>query len=382
MRVVIVGCGVVGATIAYELSQRPDLQITVLDRRSPSQPEQTTYETSTGAALGVLLAALSTKEKGRNLRMRLASTDWYDRVVPELEAATGQAIPYNRQGILMLQFQPESMLLWEKLVDRRSQQNRRLELWTPQTLRQAFPTLNLEGVVAGIYSPDDRQIHPMALTQALIQASQQRGVEFRFQVAVEKITTDNTDSPIVQTAEGTIDSDVVVLSAGIGTTELTTTLNQPIDVQPVLGQAVQVRVSEPWGQPEFQPVVTGQDIHLVPLGNQEYWVGASVELPPEHWGDTRDMAVIQPHPEMLEAVWQGAVDRFPMLARAERLRQWSGLRPRPFGRPAPIIEWLPNHPRVLLASAHYRNGVLLAPATAMQVREMLVELAGGSAGNS
>ncbi len=55
--VVIIGCGIIGAAIAYELSQVPGLTITVLDRQAPAQG-------STGAALGVLMGAISQKIKG------------------------------------------------------------------------------------------------------------------------------------------------------------------------------------------------------------------------------------------------------------------------------------------------------------------------------
>ncbi|MEB3148660.1 MAG: FAD-dependent oxidoreductase, partial [Sphaerospermopsis sp.] len=50
----------------------------------------------------------------------------------------------------------------------------------------------------------------------------------------------------------------------------------------------------------------------------------------------------------------------------------SGFRPRPENRPAPIIERLPGFNRILLATGHYRNGVLLAPATAYAIREMII----------
>jgi glycine/D-amino acid oxidase-like deaminating enzyme len=50
------------------------------------------------------------------------------------------------------------------------------------------------------------------------------------------------------------------------------------------------------------------------------------------------------------------------LKNAEAIEQWSGLRARPVDRPAPLLETL--EPGLILASGHYRNGVLLAPATA------------------
>ena len=73
----IVGCGVIGATIAYELSQSPDRAITVLDRNLPASG-------STGAALGVAMAVMSQKAKGRNWRLREHSLGRYATLLTEL----------------------------------------------------------------------------------------------------------------------------------------------------------------------------------------------------------------------------------------------------------------------------------------------------------
>ena len=61
----------------------------------------------------------------------------------------------------------------------------------------------------------------------------------------------------------------------------------------------------------------------------------------------------------------------PDLATGEILRTWQGLRPRPHQRPAPVIDRVGENGRVLVATGHYRNGVLLAPATAQLISEML-----------
>jgi glycine/D-amino acid oxidase-like deaminating enzyme len=75
--------------------------------------------------------------------------------------------------------------------------------------------------------------------------------------------------------------------------------------------------------------------------------------------------------KLLEEVRRQAIAFCPDLADGEILRSWSGKRPRPEGRPAPIIEALAGYNNVILATGHYRNGVLLAPATAVIVREMI-----------
>jgi glycine/D-amino acid oxidase-like deaminating enzyme len=351
MRVLIVGCGVVGAAIAYELSQRPDLEITVVDRQpAPPAHDQTTYKTSTGAALGVLMAAISTKAKGRNLRLKFDSINWYDRVIPQVEALTGLSIPVNRQGLLRLEFDADRLPGWAKLVTIRQTQNRRLEIWDPAQLQPfCHPQA---GAVAGIYAPDDRQIDPVALTNGLIAAAKQRGVIFEFGVEVSGLES--------------MQSDRVVIAAGLGSGPLTQALNQPLALKPVLGQAVHVRLPDPIGNPDFQPVITGHDIHLIPLGETgDYWIGATVEFE----GESGEALLADA--DRFEQLMSAAKTFWPDLESAEVIRQWSGLRPRPEGQSAPVIQPLAGYDHILLATGHYRNGVLLAPATAMAVNDWL-----------
>ena len=119
MQIAIVGAGIVGSAIAYELSMDRRHEITVYDCASgPVQENQSCYSGGTGAALGVLMGAICKKEKGQNLRRRLAGIDWYDRVIPELEKTVGVHIPYNRQGLLMMQYEGDRSE--QDLADRKS----------------------------------------------------------------------------------------------------------------------------------------------------------------------------------------------------------------------------------------------------------------------
>lgn len=362
-RVVIVGCGIVGAAIAYELSQFSAISVTVIDHQQPAHA-------STGAALGVLMGAISQKPKGGNLRMRLDGIQCYNQWVPQLEAATGHKILFNQQGILRLCFEGEDLNGWQKLVTIRQQQGWTLELCDRAQLSSQYPQLNLERVIGAVYSPQDRQVDPTALTLALVAASQQRGVHFRFGESVigaevsPCLDGEEKQCQQVYTDSDRLSADWLVVAAGLGSTPLTAHLHQPIDLRPVLGQAVQVKLAQPLGDPNHQPVITGADTHIVPLGEGEYWVGATVEFQPF---DSE-----QPDTNALKEVMDRAIALCPALKDAVIDRAWSGLRPRPEGRPAPIIEKLSGYQNVLLATGHYRNGVLLAPATAAKIRQFIV----------
>jgi glycine oxidase len=361
VKVVIVGCGIVGAAIAYELSQIPRLEISVFDRQAPAQA-------STGAALGVLMAAISQKPKGNPFQKRLLGIQTYDQWIPQLEAMTNRKIPYNRQGILRLCFDGEDMERWRSLAKIRHTQGLQLELCDRAFLTATYPHLNLDQVIGAVYSPCDRQVDPTALTLALVAAAERNGATFHFNTPVVLESSQKADGIFRLHTPETLDLDWLIIAAGLGSTALTASLQQPVDIRPVLGQAVQVALKSPLGLPEHQPVITGNDLNLVPLSDGKYWIGATVEFGE---AETQCLTAPQPNADRLEAMMMQAIALVPALKNAKIIQQWSGLRPRPEGRPAPIVERLTGYPNVILASGHYRNGVLLAPATATQVKEII-----------
>lgn len=360
--IVIIGCGVVGAAIAYELSQVPGLKITVLDKQPSAQG-------ATGAALGVLMGIISHK-KGKAWQMRQDSIQRYETLIPELEALTAYKIPFNRQGILSICNACEDLTKWEKLLATRSSQGWRLEMWDVAQLYSKCPQLAGDQIIGAIYSPQDRQVNPTALTSALVTAAQMNGVTFHFgsNVASTPGMYPNSDNNSVchqiQTTTGQLTADWFVVAAGLGSPQLASIWKHSVDIRPVLGQALHLQLKQAMGHPDFQPVITGDDVHIVPLGGAEYWVGATVEFPPAGVDAIAD-------PARLEQVMQQAIAFCPELAEATVVRSWIGLRPRPEGQTAPVVGHLPGFSNVLLATGHYRNGVLLAPATAQAIRQII-----------
>ena len=374
-QIVIVGCGVVGALAAYELSHKVSADIVVIDRQLSAQG-------STGAALGVLMGVISHKTKGRTWRLREASTRRYRSLITEL-AQQGHPVPFNTDGIVSLCFDESKLPRWQALKEQRHAQGWPLEIWSPEVLQSRCPHIDivsqsapeLAAVQAAIYSPADGQVHPVALTQALVAAAAARGVTFHWNTEVTQLQMDGQQCRGVQTVQGDLEADWVVLSAGLGSAALAKLTgdrrredsekeSESLELMPVLGQAMEIQLSQVLGKADFQPVVNGDDVHLVPLGEGRYWLGATVEFPPEQ-------GMLAPEAERLAAVRRGGERYCGAIAQAKILRTWSGLRPRPVGQPAPVIKLLGNTSNVILATGHYRNGVLLAPATAQQLCELL-----------
>ncbi|MBE9240425.1 NAD(P)/FAD-dependent oxidoreductase [Synechocystis salina] len=365
-KVAIVGAGVVGATIAYELSGLPGLTIDLFDAQAPAQG-------ATGAALGILMAVISQKTKGRGWRLREQSLQRYRTLLPELEAATGKTIPGDRQGLVKILLE-EDWSRWQQLQTVRRSQGYPLELWTRAEVEQKLSgwSLDYEAMAGAIYSPWDWQIQPQALTQSLIEAAQQRGVRCHFQQTVHSLppATVSKHCQSLPTSQDDFPVDYVIVTAGLGSDPLVGTANGKnplLQLQPVIGQAFLLQFADAYNPLHHSPwrsVLTTEDIHLVPLANGQFWLGATVEFP-------ADCPSGEPNTELREKLWQQAIAYYPFLERAEIINYWSGKRPRPVGESAPVIRPLDGYDNVLLATGHHRNGVLLAPGTAQEVKTWL-----------
>ncbi|ANV91300.1 NAD(P)/FAD-dependent oxidoreductase [Picosynechococcus sp. PCC 8807] len=357
-RVVILGAGVVGAAIAYELSQLDQFEITVLDTAQPARG-------STGAALGVLMGIISRKTKGRAWTLRRRSMERFPGLLEEL-AAADQPVPHNPHGILKLLREPEELEKDDRLRELRQASGWDLAIWDQDTIQQHCPHLQAKEAAGGIFSPQDFQVQPVPFTKALLAVAQQNGAHCYFGISQPKLEITDQHCQKISTDQNSYPCDWLIVSAGLGSLEVTKHLSESLSLGPVLGQAFHLRVPkklEP--QTPFQPVVSFEDIHVVPLGQGEYWVGATVEFPAETGGITPDIT-------LADQVLQKAIAFYPLLKNAEILRHWSGKRPRPNGQGAPVLKGLAGYDNILLATGHYRNGVLLAPATALTIRDWLL----------
>jgi D-amino-acid oxidase len=162
----------------------------------------------------------------------------------------------------------------------------------------------------------------------------------------------------IHTDTGLYRTDWLVVAAGLGSPALLDPLGHARPQSPVLGQALELQLPAGCDAERWPGSVSWDGINLVPRPGGRLWLGATVEPglstgSPEALAELRHLGGHGPD-------W---------LREAEPLRHWQGLRARPDDRPAPLLEQL--EPGLLLTSGHYRNGVLLAPATAVWVLQQL-----------
>ena len=152
--------------------------------------------------------------------------------------------------------------------------------------------------------------------------------------------------------------DVVIICSALGSLGLLNSLGHDRQMEPVLGQVLKLRVPDNQNNWQGWPaVLVYQGINLIPYGSDQLLMGATVE--PGEQADPNPLALMQQRsgelPDWLQA--------------AKIINQWHGLRAKPVHRSAPILEVL--EPGLILATAHYRNGVLLTPASAEWIAKTL-----------
>ena len=202
----------------------------------------------------------------------------------------------------------------------------------------------------GLHSPHDGRIDPLLLQQALRQALAEQNVELNATAVVHLERKDNLWR--VHHADGSSSvHDLVVLCTALNSDVLLEPLGQARPMTPVLGQALSLELTTgPTTWSNWPSVLVNQGFNLIPTAPGQLLLGATVEP-----GDraSEDPLTLMRNLNEQAPEW---------LRSATVVGHWSGLRARPVDRPAPLLEVL--EPGLILASGHYRNGVLLTPGTA------------------
>jgi glycine/D-amino acid oxidase-like deaminating enzyme len=360
--VLVVGGGLVGLAMAWELLNQGlavELIDPGLDQARASGNDQ---PSGSLAALGVLMAQVFHRSSGRGWRLRQQSHRLWQQWLSTLQAR-GHRLN-RRDGLLLLAATPEEQDHQQRLLVQRQRQGIRLLSRHRSWLRQLYPALPA-AALGGLHSPDDGQLDPRTVLQALWSEARAAGLRTCLD-AVTALERRGSDWQAHCRSGQCYGASWLVVSAGIGTAELLTGLGHQLPLEPVLGQALELELAEtpPWEQGEhpWPGAVVWRGINLVPRpdlpGGRRFWLGATLEP-----GD-------QPSATALAHLRNWGSAELPWLERAQVVRQWQGLRCRPVGRPAPVLEQL--EPGLLVVSGHYRNGVLLAPASAAWVRDQIL----------
>ena len=205
-RVVIVGGGVIGCSIAYHLTKLGVSDVVLLERK------QLTSGTTWHAA--GLIGQL------RDNHTMTALAQYTAELYKELEEETGQATGYKINGSLSTATNAERMEDLVRRADMAKVFRLQVDVLGPQGCKDHHPLIEVHDVVGGIFIPSDGQADPIGITQALAKGARNGGAEIFENMLVKDIIMDGTKVTGVVTDEGTITADTVVLACGMWTREL------------------------------------------------------------------------------------------------------------------------------------------------------------------
>jgi glycine oxidase len=347
--VVVVGGGVIGLAIAWRAAVR-GLAVTVLD------PAPGMGASHHGAGM---LAPVTEVHYGEEdlLRLNLASATRYPSFVAELEESSGTPVGYRATGTLAVAFDADDKAALDDLHGYQSSLGLGSQPVTARECRQLEPYLST-AVRGGLLVDGDHQVDPRRLVSALLVACTRAGVDIRHARARHLLVEGDRVVGVDDIGAG-----AVVLAAGCWSAELRGLPEHAVPpVRPVKGQILRLRddVDHPTLHRNVRALVRGRSIYLVPRADGEIVLGATSE---EKGFDTR--LTVEGTGDLLA----DARELVPRVSEIELVEASVGLRP---GSPdnAPMIG-AGALPGLVVATGHYRNGILLAPTTADGVAELL-----------
>ena len=340
----MIGAGAIGLGTAWHLAKQGQI-VSVYDPRlnqSVDREGSARDISGTSASLGVLMGHVFRRSSGRGWRLRRRSMELWPQWIESLQAH--QPDLKLHLGLLQIAEDEQAAERMKSLAAQRIDLG--LQMVTNVDLAAVWPTADH----GGLHSRHDGRIDPLLLQQALRKALTEQSVELNATAVVHLERNDNHWRVHHTDGDSSV-HDCVVLSTALNSDVLLEPLGQARPMTPVLGQALSLELTTgPTTWSNWPSVLVNQGFNLIPTAPGQLLLGATVEP-----GDraSEDPLTLMRNLNEQAPEW---------LRSATVVGHWSGLRARPVDRPAPLLEEL--EPGLILASGHYRNGVLLTPGTA------------------
>ena len=348
--VVIVGGGVVGLSIAYRLAHEGVKSI-LIDRGPPGRE-------ASWAGAGMLPANTERLRGHAMSELRSWSASLYPEWSEQLRAETGIDNGYRRTGGVDVALTEAEDLDLRSMAGRWKLEGISHERLAPSDFGRVEPALNPALRVA-YFLPDRAQIRNPWHLKALIEASTKRGVRIVANEPVIGFETEGQRVLSVRTEQRAIPCGAVVVAAGAWTGALLGGLGVDAPTKPWRGQIVLLNCA----RPSLRRIVEHGDHYLVPREDGHVLVGSTEE---DVGFDHRTTA------QGVASLLDESTRLCPILAEAEVVQTWAGLRPGSFDT-RPYIGPAPGFANAFVASGHKRAGLQLSPATAEVVTDLILD---------
>ena len=291
------------------------------------------------------------RSSGRGWRLRQRSMTLWPEWIEELNKGD-YPIKIEKPLIKLARSKPEAEFM-QKLE--RERKNLGVNYFTKDSKfysNEIFPTINFGGLI----SYNDGRINSIKLHQAILNQLEHKNVHI---IKAKAISLNKSKKWSVRLSDrNTVETDLVIISSSLGSERLLKPLNHFLELKPVLGQALELELKQN-NIYKWPAILILNNINIIPQKNNKIIIGATLEQ-----GNT-------PNIKFLEELKSLNTKTPVWLKGAKTIKHWYGIRGRPEGRSSPVLEVL--EPGLILATGHYRNGILLAPATAEWIEQKINE---------
>jgi glycine oxidase len=348
--IIVIGAGVVGCAVAYELARR-GASVEIVDERPVAMG-------ATQASAGILAPFIEARDDSPLLDLTIRSLDLYDEFIARLSEDSGVRVAYHRTGTLDVAMNEAELNVLRATADVLARRAVPALMLDAATVRAEEPQLDA-GVIGALLIETHGFVAATEMTRALVAAARHHGAQLIEPSPVRRVVRRKGDL-LVETARGSLSGQAVVLAAGSWSGRIAIEgVNATVPVRPVRGQLL----SLDWSGPPLRRVTWSHRCYMVPWDDGTLLVGATVE---DVGFDER--ATVTGVRGLLEAACATVPHAEGSTFRAAR----AGLRP---ATPddLPIVGASAVLPGLMYATGHYRNGVLLAPLTAQLVADAVLD---------
>jgi len=346
--VAIAGAGLIGSSIALELAQA-GLKVAVFDRAEPGRE-------ASWASAGILSPAPESPAMISMVPLAKASMNLYPALVANVEEISGEKVGFRPKGTIDVFFNKDAIPDLSTLIALHHGMGLKAEPLRPEDARELEPSLSPE-LEAAALRPEEASIDNRALTHAMLSAAKNSGVEVFARTGVTGIVQEAGRCTGLKLENEIVSAKWTVIAAGCFSAEIEG-VKEFAPVRPAKGQMVSLRADGL----KIERVIWGEKIYIVPRNDGRILAGATVE----YVGFDKQVTA-----GGIEKLLSAAIEVIPEFANARIEETWAGLRPDS-----------PDHLPILgptdidglvIATGHFRSGVLLTPITARLVRQWITE---------
>jgi len=346
--VAIAGGGVIGGAIALELA-RAGLRVAVFDRQQPGQE-------ASWASAGILSPAPENPGVVSMVPLGKASMSLYPEFVAQVEEISGASVGFRPKGTLEALFSHDTKAELSTIIALHHGLGLKAEPLRAEDARELEPSLS-EGVEAAVLRPEEASVDNRAMTSAILGAAKRSGAEIFAGNGAKAIWREGNRCAGLVLQDEKVAANSTIIAAGCFSATIEG-LAPYAPVRPAKGQMAALRADEL----KIERVLWSERIYLVPRNDGRILAGATVE----HAGFDKRVTA-----GGMDKILSAAIDLAPGLANARIEETWAGLRP---DSPDHLPILGPTDlDGLLMATGHFRSGILLTPITARLIREWITQ---------